>query len=419
MPHHQNAHRVRQKITPRVTKPSTLYQVSDYGCVSENKVTGLTYDFKSEVMTDTTGFLQNDFNPVHHEKLQALIRPVITWVEGDPLTQVTNSCAGGLVPKEIAPVIRDTLSPDPQWLDDFAALAEHHFKTAVDDTHSILNFLIEAIEMCEGNVEKLKALSDKILKALKLFRELYKKTGKFWLSWNFAIKPTIGDVYNIIDSLTAAKKRLKWLRDHNHLDTKVKYRFTPLILEGVAVVDYQLPDYDYTVPPPYHTCASFPDANKRFELEYQATILPCAHAWVRFDIPDMYLDEDFGLGIVWASLAGLYNPLKVAWEAVPYSWLIDWFVNMKTRLQLEAANLSPLKDAEILSTGHSLKTKVTGLIYYCSDSPLVKEEVGGFTYECYVRRPGLPYQEVFPFRIPIEWYNASILASLISQKRRR
>jgi hypothetical protein len=379
-------------------------------------------------MTDTTGFLACDFNPVWHEKITTGFKPIATFQcncgGAGPTTY--HFPGGGAVLADPLSAARSIALPDPQWLDDFAAKAEHHFKTAVDDTTSILNQIIELIQMCEGNILKLKEVSEKIITALKKFHRLYEQTGNYWLAWNFAIKPTIGDVLAIADLLKNANKRIKWLRKRNHLDTKVKYKWGPKKIEQTVFVPFTWietvpePSGNPNAPPvPWAYPLPTPENNPYFEIRFTAMLEPSSWAWVRFDIPDHLLEGDIGLGIVMTIMAGLTNPLKVAWEAVPFSWLIDWFVNWKTRLQIEAASLSQLKDAEILGTGWSLKYKIYAEVDFVCPSPYQRYELGAFVLNGFNRRPGLPYQEVSPFRVPLELYNLSILLALLFGKRRR
>jgi hypothetical protein len=370
-------------------------------------------------MKDTRGFKANYFNPCYNERAFVALKPVRSFI--------ANNFAGGALYEfhsgisevpygDFVESIRNIEIPDlPEYLDDFCARAEHHFKTAVDDTHSILNFLIELIEMCEGNIVKLKELVEKLKRAFDLFWKMYKKTGNYWLSWNFAIKPTIGDVKAIISSVNNARKRLRWLKKHNHLDTPVSYRQNNgFETSGTIDLPYDWGKLGHTA-----IATGTNPIGVKFEFVYQTKLKVAANAVVRFDIPDQFLSDEEGLGIVWLSLAGLYNPLKVAWEAIPFSWLIDWFVSIKTQMQLEAANLSPLKDATILQTGHSITTEVDGEVYLVNEDRSERMYLGIIQYRLYNRQPGLPLQELFPFRIPIGWYNISIIAALIGNKRRR
>lgn len=411
--------KIRERTKDRPIKVDfSQYTITD---ISDDSVVFGPYELsdyeipeKMEYMADTIGNIGCDFNPCFHDKLLLAAKPVddFTWDDGLGHGFRHRFSDGGISPSEPLEALRNITLPSYAWLDDFGAKAEHHFKTAVDDTHSILNFLIELIQMCEGNILKLKELGEKLIKAFKIYHDMIAKGSSHWLAWNFAIKPMIGDFKAILDSLKNAKKRLKWLRKRNNLDTKVKYREGPKEFNiGNIILDASWP----SAPAPMRPHCWF-----EFEIE-KMTIQPSAWAWVRFSIPAHLLVGDLGLGLVWSSLAGLFNPLKVAWEAVPFSWLIDWFVSLRTQLQLEAANFSPLKDATILGTGHSLKTKIVGKVYFCTgtEGSVQRVERGDFHYECFNRQPDLPKVEVWPFRVPWEWYNLSILSALLGQKHRR
>jgi hypothetical protein len=313
------------------------------------------------------------------------------------------------------------------WLEDFSANAEYHFKTAVNEDFQLANFLIELIEMCEGNVKKLKDLFEMISKMLKTFWKVYKATGKFWLAWNFAIKPNIGDVKSILKSVEKAARRLRWLRDHNHLDTTVKYREgnrefrgAPFYLGSGTEWDsivFPLPEVTPPDPPPL--VEPYPDPGW-FQLEdWLAVVKISSWATVRFEIEDEYLNSPLALFGVWEILAGLYNPVEIVWEAIPYSWLIDWFLSQKTKLKRKLASLSPLKDAKIIQVGHTISVTLTGKVELYGQSDQESIHIGEIRYECYDRQPGYPTEGGSLFDIPDHWYNASILLALIAQKHRR
>ena len=412
-----NEKRLRKR-EPIYKKGSRVTTIISYPGFEEERYVLKQIDWlkSSEEMVDTVGFLQNDSNPCYHVRFTGALAPVpaFAWGPGPPYATFRLE-DDGFIPVSFS-ADGFPVSLPAQWLDDFSASAEHHFKTAVDETHSIINILLELVEMCEGNIQKIGDFAKKFAKAMATFNKIYQRTGKFWLAWNFALKPLLGDIRAIIDSLKRAKKRLKWLREHNHIDTKVKYRegpriWTDTVTLAVAYPSTPGPGVDPLWPP-------FEQVHFDFDLEIEATL--SAHAWVRFDIPDHILaDDDLGLATVWSALAGLYNPLKVAWEAIPFSWLIDWFVSLRTRLQLEAASLSPLKDAEILTTCWSVKYNVraTGNLHVI-DPPQVYG-AGNALVRGYIRQPGLPEVGYPPFQLPFAWYNASILTALVQSKHRR
>lgn len=375
----------------------------------------------NEYMRDTRGFLQCDNNPCEHHDFQVVHSPPMSFefhLDGHPWTFTH---PGGWFPEDIESVLQEWELPDfGLWLDDFSANAEYHFVTAVDSTHSLLNFIIELIEVCEGNVVKLKELITKIQEALKLFHKLYAQTGNYWLSWNFAIKPTVKDVKSILNSVENAIKRFRWLKARNHLDTKVQYREGPREFSNTLSVPVKQrpagPSGPGIVPFPN----PFPTVH--FEIDIKVKVTLAAQAWVRFDIPDYLLeDETCGIGIVWSSLNGLYDPLGVVWEAFPFSWLIDWFLSRREQLErLRQTSIDVLPDATLLQVGHSVKIELAEPADMFLVDSLERIPAGTIVqYESYIRRVGFPEVESNPFRVPRELYNLSILLALIQQKFRR
>lgn len=426
-------HRVRTKFRDIPGYDGLAHRVTPFGAWLDRPYVQVPYHKYEHIMHDTVGFPACDANPCHNLKIQAIgkINPlsVISWVDPDGSWSESYGLEKGIMPPAMSSVVDYISIPGlSYWIDNFSALSEHHFKTAVEMDDSLLNFLIELIELCEGNIEKLKKVADVVEKAIELFRITYKKTGDYWLSWNFAIKPTISDVKNILLSLVHAMKRLDWLKKRNHLDTKIKYRQGPRTFESSFSIPEEAlikPILDQTKAYPGNpTVVTLPvpsDWQLTLECSVTSEVALASQGWVRFDIPDEFLDGPEGIGIVWSALQGLYNPLKVVWEAVPFSWLIDWFVDMRTRLQLEAADFSPLKDAKIISTCWSLRSQhkiemvwrvqANGSVYYVDCGMLVAS--------LYNRQPDLPIAAGSPFVVPIEWYNLSILLGLIQQKHRR
>jgi len=398
-------------------------------------------------MVDTHGFLQDDFNPCFHERYVGVhnFPSSVSWTASDGVHQWATSYR-----RQLDDPVAGCRSIDLHlgtWLQDFSARAENHFLVLVKTDYSLINFLIEMVQLMEGNVSILSRLKEAIESAIAAFRRKFAETGSYWLSWNFAIKPTIADIKAMLNTYKRAIKRLKWLRERNHKDTKVHYREGPRFVSDtsefpMAVDDVTQPYYEPTpvniqpkpwLPPIYQEWPDWLLLQEKCEVEYDAEVLLSAWAWIRFDIPDAYLEGIPALGIVISAMQGLYNPLAIGWEAVPFSWLIDWFRTESHRLR-EAlkSDLNPLGHATILSVGWSAKVEILGKYYHrCGmtnsgglDPPptpdeWTRTEAGAFRYRLYNRQPGLPEVSDSPFSIPWEWYNASILASLIQQKRRR
>lgn len=391
-------------------------------------------------MVDTVGFKQDDFNPCFHDRYTGVHNfpsyYAVTDEEGNTHSR-SYSWSAGLHD----PILdcRQLDIPLGSWIEDFSARAENHFLVLVDTAFSPVNFLIEMIQILEGNVKLLDGLRKTISGAIERFRLKFKETGNYWLSWNFGIKPVISDVKNALNVYRKALKRLKWLRERNHKDTKVHYREGPRQYEWtndftLATVNQESPHFDpYPGPGPlYMDWADWITIDRKATADCWAEVRLSAWAWIRFDIPDMLLEGVEGLGIVLSAMQGLYNPLQIAWDAIPYSWLIDWFRTEAHKLrETLKSDLSPLGVATIKEAGWSMKCRVLGK--YFSEvraisgrtgtptplGPYVRTECGAFRYLLFCRQPKLPIVGDWPFTVPWKWYNASILSALIEQKRRR
>lgn len=419
--------------------PKDLYCIltSDYAPDPPEEVTyaRLPTDLgKTEFMTDTTGYLQSKFNPCEHFKMLADFKPpsvghvdVYGYVPFN--FQYPNEGEGLTVPSLI-PRLTELASPDLEWLDDFSAQAGHHFRTLVEEDMSLANAIAELIKFCEGMLLKLLALKAKFVQVMKMYLFLLAKyPEKPWLAFNFAIKPFFKDAITFIKSFRKAIKRLVWLLQRSGKDTFVQYRQDPLIEELDDMV-FPLPEealpWFYQIVPWQHGHA-IPVYVKLSSIKKAST--PCALGMINFDASHLAPDLA-SLQKVWLQSMGMFNPVKIGWEALPFSWMIDWFISKRTQLQLEAASVvQGLNNATVKQTSWSLKVIIEAEVTLCYGPTTVDPRrpeyepvwwpYGSFQYTHYVRAPGLPEPEVGPFRVPLKWWNASILLALVSQHIRR
>lgn len=429
-------HRYRQRGNrePGSTSIATTQVVTSAPTVVIHNSTSSIPGFykKHESITDVCGNIQGYFNPCKHsELLYVNTHNVSSFTYDHPggTRQVAWSTLYPLHPAGLEQYLETVLnSQNLPWLDDFSAKAEHHFITAVDPTINIVEFLTELIQMCTGNIRALKEASGKVTRALARFSEALRgDPGRFWLAWNFAIKPLIRDVRDLLTVLKRARKRLKWLKNHNHKSTIVKYREGVKDLPPIDPIFIQIPTdgvpVDELLPVFNLWFEGISHADLQFEIVIDsAETRPAAHAEVVFDIPDHLLEGDMGLGIVWAYLNGLYDPLGTAWELVPFTWLIDWFVSERTKLESERRRvIGPLPNASLGQCMHSFQTRVFGHVnlHIVEASGTTTFEIGHFRYQNYSRVKDLPSTEGSDLVLPDTWYQLSIILALASRKRRR
>lgn len=382
------------------------------------------YSTKMEEMYDVIGNQKSDFNPCDHDKYLGTLRPLGYFASGPDLEGRWSQYsfgAGGPFPTELLQSLRNLDLFGPNYLEDFSISAEIHYKKAVDDSTSLLNFIIELIALCELNISTWKKYSVIMESAIKQFWRVLRKTGNYWVAWNFAIKPTVRDIWAFLTTYERALKRLEFLRARNHKDTKLKYRQSPFEISGTQVpvgFNWWTGSLEFLGSP----VNSYPADWGGFLMDYKGNVRVSSWAHVIYDIDDNYLNDMFtAVGMIMLCMNGLYNPIKVAWEAIPFSWLIEWFTNKKIELLKEMGNLSPFRDATILGVGHSVRIKLQDATVYAWKNGESAQgfSIGDFQYERFYRRQGLPTGESALFAADMNLTRTGILGGIASNWKGR
>lgn len=441
----KNAKLARYRFRGDIREDSPLQITHEYGVdvlcqkkkESFNMLTGTFY----EGITDTSGLIQNWWNPCHHEEYSGLlnIQPI----------EFTSGHIVGRMTFEGKYTVLDLLrshipKPSDNELDDMSAKAYNHFVNATGNgQESLANFLIEIYQAIQGNVKllkKYKGLIEKIKaayhKALdKYLGEGQNQTSAHWLAWNFAVKPLIGDLKRIACMWRRAYKRFLFLRARNHKPTKVQFRILNCYEPESDIIvindDHGIPSATYWSNPEYECIPGLPtpeinvEADVWLELRKQSYTLDfTATGWVLWNLPDwLFASPEVGISALVTQQEGFSNPIKIIWNAIPYTWLLDWFVSYRTHLQENAADLGPYSDGQLLKAGHAFKLKSIWNVVVCynHDGGYSEQTLGQVVYNTYVRKLGLPEPQVSPFRVPWEGYNLSIVTALVHQRwdRRR
>lgn len=121
-------------------------------------------------------------------------------------------------------------------------------------------------------------------------REVQKTLANGWLLWSYGVRPLASDIYTALDTLQQ-----------------------PIRYEDRITVSARGPDLAYKsvyVPSPGRAIIDVRSGTTRGR---------CG-AWVTVVNPNLYL----------ANKLGLTNPLQWALEAIPFSFIVDWFSNLST-----------------------------------------------------------------------------------------
>jgi hypothetical protein len=130
-----------------------------------------------------------------------------------------------------------------------------------------------------------------------------------YLAYQFGVVPLVGDLITIYNRLTTLEDHIAWLRKECGQMTKVEFK-TSLPLGTWAAPGYLPP----TVSEGWY----------RKVIEHRAGFK--AWAIVTYDTRDL-TDMDLRLKTLKRGF-GLNNPAAILWEAVPYSFVVDWISNV-------------------------------------------------------------------------------------------
>jgi hypothetical protein len=414
----------RHRGQPKMSYDPITYVVNQPGDDVTSFTSGSLFpsSVKSDEMWDTHGYIQNWYNICTREKYQGYsdVFPRLDDDDGPVITFTGNYSPRDLV-RRFIPFL------DSAALDELALRSEDKLSSVVQSNVSLANFIIELIETCDGNLKGIKRFRDIYTKAIEAYQKEYlrlikaghKAAAAHWLAWNFAIKPNIKDLQAILCSISAAYKKLKWLQDHNH---KVVYLdYTRDKLEDL--ISYDPNEYHYgelfasiiKADPTGSTANGTHYIGVRY---FNVSLSYHARSKIFLDIPDHYLRGMMGISQLWTAMMGLTNPVGIIWEAIPFSWLIDYFLSYRSRL-FQTRNDFNLIDSGItvLGYGHSFSYKCfadTHHFRYFGGSMIDMGLFGGLIkYELYGRQAGLPFpEETTLFRVPSDWYHFSILGAL-------
>lgn len=371
-------------------------------------------------MWDTHGFFQIWYNPLMKED----------YSSGDPTINPISDGAGPIISfgntsPSARQSVRDTIPfLSEADLDELILRSEEKLSEVVNQNVSLANFIIELMQLCQGNVKSIRRFSDIYTRALEAFQKEYKRLLKaghkqgaaYWLAWNFAIKPAIKDLRSILCGISDAYARMAWLKNHNHkivyLDYHRKDLGDKLSYDPNA---YSNGQHLVTV-----VGSFFPNQLANGSYIYRvrhASVKLTYHARSKIflDIPDEYLEGMKGIGTLWEAMQGLHNPVGIIWEAIPFSWLIDYFLSYRARLFQRMFDYNPYNEGvTVLGYGHSFVIESVGDWHvYNSRWSTIFQNMGGFKYRCEVRRAGLPtVANTTLFRVPFDWYKGSIIGAL-------
>lgn len=202
------------------------------------------------------------------------------------------------------------------------------------------------------------------------------------LEHSFAWKPLLSDLQAFFELFVKVDKQIEYLRRWNKRTRHIRWQKT-----------YQLKKEDYGISTMSNSgTTSGLTAWARVNPE-QSSIVVHGSAMLYQDIEG--LDSVVGAWRAIMSSYGLANPLKVGWNAIPYSFVVEYYTKLAGFLDLLAVR--PFNGKwEVANVSHSIeeRTSVDVLCQYAppGDPSLFSGElfVTNFAVRHYTRSPGYP-----------------------------
>jgi hypothetical protein len=333
------------------------------------------------------------FNPVSHYDLDAWLGQLLPYQDQDgfitplnaplsfPLADNANFTSFPFVP-----IVTDaTLSG---WSVD----AFNAFHDQVPTEISLPNFLYELREM--------KSMIPSIDRS-----SLTKTASNNFLALEFGIKPFISDIKAILTLSEKVDKRLSFLLASNAKSRGLSFKRTQLYPEPYS--------FERSTTAAGTTTNGFMVTFQRQSARVDFTVTGKLYQ----DLQD--LAGHLGKLRALTAASGFNKPARVVWNAIPYSFVVDWFFHVGKLL--DSLSIQPFGGEYTVSNmGYSLKAEATYLCWqdFAKAYPANKQLLGTISYKGYERHFGLPVSSLFATDASLTPKQLALSLAMLEQKRR-
>lgn len=326
-----------------------------YGPVTVTPVVGSYL----ENFQDVTGIGYGQVKPVVHFKITSALEPLRPVKQWWGSFFATYDLGGERVPHFDDGVLYPLCPPlanSPR--ETFGLEAYTSFTDQVPTQVDIVNFGFETSQ-----------IRDLVPKIEKSFS---KTAAGAYLGWKFGIKPMISDLRKLHELTGYIARRLAWLRSTFGQRVRLGYS-----------TEFSLSLSDYVIYADPNDSAIF----ARLTPVAQRNLFRAGGFLThRLSGLDDVTAEAFAL----SAALGTQNPLAVLWEAIPFSFVVDWFA--KVQKLVATLKIQPFHgEYHLEMVSHSIKSSVVYRLKQGQHYPsVVVDDLGVLLAERYERVPGLP-----------------------------
>lgn len=328
-----------------------------------NPVSGRTLYSKLEKITSVRGRNLGGFNPCSHYKIEVSGLESAT-VRSGTMEYVISGCPCGIVDANYGVRSQMTASTYDSMVD--------ALDLGVATKVLLPNFLMDIVSMKRSLESFGKAFRRGMPKSGFNGRVLH-PSGVAWLFYNYGIKPFVKDLRDIHKTLWGATAKAALMRSMKGQRRRKKIRLS-------LPVDVT---FDITYWPYYADLGLSSDTSEvNTETKTSATLFADYTPTVNVDVSSFDILK---------RQLGLQSPGSVLWEALPFSFVVDWFVNTQNAVRSFDSRMITFP-ATFYPSGVQIKGKrtITQPLHY--SHPVV----GNFSSEIvfalsfFIRSPGLP-----------------------------
>lgn len=213
----------------------------------------------------------------------------------------------------------------------------------------------------------------------------------------------VGDIQKIFGLQESIAKRLKHLKATAGKPVSLKFERT--IPSPVQPPDIHVP-YGGSIEGPEYIIR---------RISYQGKFRIFGTLVQKLDFPP--LDETMAKSF--AAATGFNNPAAIAWEAVPYSFVVDWIFHVDSLI--DTLNVQPFGgEWSISKVGYSIKDEFLYSVYLKTPPADGSRELymGNWSIRRYVRKPGFPMSSLLLTDGTLSPTQQVLAVALLEQKRR-
>lgn len=375
-------------ILPKWTSQGTLIQ--DWGQWGGPST---LYRFPQQIseMEDVVGN-QGSFNPVNHQVLNSTMSNFNSWPQpGEPDRHVNFD--------GVALPLAEPSFIDWPWLpvissaslSDWAVDAYNAFHDQVPTTVSLPNFLYELREM--------KSLIPSIDR-----RSISKTASNNFLAFQFGWQPMVKDIKAILNLSDSVQKRIKILLEQQEKTTKLSFNRDIPLEEPFSFMKSC-----------YDAATSHGDTDVEFQRVSAKAKFHCGASLYQ-DLSD--LDSALGTMKALSASGGFNKPARVVWNAIPYSFVVDWFFHVGKIL--DTLSVQPFGGTyKVSDIGYSVKSEAVFIAsqVFHNGSTVLKSTLGTIDVRGYVRRPGFPVSSLFITGGSLSPMQQALSLAMLEQRR--